>query len=99
MGNFYVNFTLKTSDTDDVADTLRQAGRSAFVTPPQDGYVVVYEEQTDSQDANEIEEVGVMLSKQQKCPVLAVLNHDDDILVPFPISEFRAPGGAPASDC
>jgi hypothetical protein len=80
MGNFYVNFTLKTTDSDDVADTLQQAGRSAFVTRPQGGCVVVFEEQTDSQDANEIEEVGFMLSKQQKCPVLAILNHDDDIL-------------------
>ena len=80
MGNFYVNFTVKSSDSDDVVDTLEQAGRSAFVTRPQAGYVVVFEEQTDNQDANEIEEVGVMLSKQQKCPVLAVLNHDDDIL-------------------
>jgi hypothetical protein len=80
MGHFYVNFTLKTTDSDDVADTLEQAGRSAFVTRPQGGCVVVFEEQTDSQDVNEIEEVGAMLSKQQKCPVLAILNHDDDIL-------------------
>src|SRR6476646_3772809 len=80
MGNFYTNFTLKNPDADDIADTLRQASRAAFVSPEQRGYVVVYEAEADNQDVSAIEEVGVMLSKQQKCPVLAVLNHDDDVL-------------------
>jgi hypothetical protein len=80
MGNFYVNFTLKTSDADDVVDTLRQAGRVAIVSPANLGCVVVYDAAADEQDTGEIEDLGPMLSKQQKCPVLAVLNHDDDIL-------------------
>jgi hypothetical protein len=80
MGNFYTNFTLKTSDADDVAHTLRQASRAAFVSPAQRDYLVVYEAEADNQDVSAIEDVGVMLSKQQKCPVLAVMNHDDDVL-------------------
>lgn len=80
MGNFYTNFTLKTSDTVGVAATLTKASRSALVSPAAGGYVVVFDEAADQQDTEVVEEVGSLLSGHHRCAVLAILNHDDDVL-------------------
>jgi uncharacterized protein (DUF433 family) len=77
MGNFYTNYTLKGPSQPAVATAL--AGRSAIVTPERDGCVVVFDEQSDDQDAAVITELASRLSRELRCPVLAVLNHDDDI--------------------
>lgn len=77
MGNFYTNYTLKGPSQQAVAAAL--AGRSAIVTPAQDGCVVVFDEQSDDQDSAVITELASHLSRELRCPVLAVLNHDDDI--------------------
>jgi hypothetical protein len=80
MGSFYVNFSVKASDPRRVADILLNARRTAFVTPAKNGYVVVYDEEADSQAEEPILEVGAALSRELDTAVLAVLNHDDDIL-------------------
>src|SRR5256886_1312319 len=77
MGNFYTNYTLRGPSQKAVATAL--AGRSAIVTPAQDGCVVVFDEQSDDQDPEVITELASQLSRKLCCPVLAVLNHDDDI--------------------
>ena len=77
MGNFYTNFTLRGPSQQAVAKAL--AGRSAIVTPAQDGSVVVFDEQSDEQDQAVIAELAARLSREFGCPLLAVLNHDDDI--------------------
>ncbi len=77
MGNFYTNYTLRGPSQQAVAAAL--AGRSAIVTPAQDGCVVVFDEQSDDQDSAVITELASRLSRELRCPVLAVLNHDDDI--------------------
>ena len=48
MGNFYVNYTVRGPTQQDVAAAL--AGRKALVTPWQNGCVVVFDEQSDTQD-------------------------------------------------
>ena len=78
MGSFYTNYTLRGPSQQAVAAVL--LGRSAFVTPTQGGCVVVFDEQSDDQDSSVITELGSKLSRELQCPVLAVLNHDDDIL-------------------
>lgn len=78
MGNFYVNYTLGGVKQQAVADAL--AGRKCMVTPPMNNSVVVYDLQSDSQDQAIISGLAKRLSGQLNCPVLAVLNHDDDIL-------------------
>ncbi|HVA51091.1 MAG TPA: hypothetical protein VNH11_32420 [Pirellulales bacterium] len=78
MGNFYVNHTLRGPSQQAVGEAL--LGRSAVVTPMRDGCVVVFDEQSDDQDPDAISRLGERLSRQFDCPVLAVLNHDDDIL-------------------
>lgn len=80
MGNFYANFSVKDAESKRVADALERAGRRAIVAPPQRGYVVAYEEEADTQATAPILEVGGLLSREIDRPVLAVLNHDDDIL-------------------
>ena len=77
MGNFYTNYTLRGPSQQTVAKAL--AGRSAIVTPAQDGCVVVFDEQSDEQNQEVIIELAARLSREFGCPVLAVLNHDDDI--------------------
>src|SRR5512138_2530573 len=77
MGNFYTNFTLRGPSQQAVAKAL--AGRSAIVAPAHDGCVVVFDEQSDEQDQAVISGLASRLSKEFDCPVLAVLNHDDDI--------------------
>ena len=78
MGSFYTNFTLRGPSQQAVAALL--AGRSAIVTPEQNGYVVVYDEESDDQNHEVISELASQLSQAFRCPLLAVLNHDDDIL-------------------
>jgi hypothetical protein len=78
MGNFYTNYTLKGPRQDDVAAALR--GRKALVAPAQNGCVVAFDEQSDEQNQEIIVGLASELSRRFACPVLAVLNHDDDIL-------------------
>lgn len=78
MGNFYVNYTLRGIAQQAVADAL--AGRTCIVTPPANDTVVVFDAQSDRQDTRVIASLAAELSGKLRCPVLAVLNHDDDIL-------------------
>ncbi len=78
MGNFYTNYTLRGPSQQAVIAAL--AGRSAFVTPAQDGCVVVFDEESDEQNTDAITGLASGLSRELSCAVLAVLNHDDDIL-------------------
>ncbi len=80
MGNFYVNFSVKRPDQQQVADILRRRQRTALVTPALGEYVVVSDEEADWQDDRAIQTVGELLSRETQAPVFAVLNHDDDIL-------------------
>jgi hypothetical protein len=78
MGNFYTNYTLRGPSQEAVAKAL--SGRSAIVTPQRDGCVVVFDEQSDEQDLEVITGLARDVSGELRCPVLAILNHDDDIL-------------------
>lgn len=78
MGNFYTNYTLRGPSQQEVAKAFQ--GRNAVVTPERNGYVVVFDEQSDDQDQEQIAALGAKLSLLFRCPVLAILNHDDDIL-------------------
>ena len=78
MGNFYTSYTLRGPDQNAVAAIM--AGRSALVTPAHDGCVVVFDEESDGQNDEIIAELASRLSGQFRCPLLAVMNHDDSIL-------------------
>jgi hypothetical protein len=89
MGSFYVNFSVKRDDPQRMASALQRAGRKAVITPPLNGYVVVYEQEADTQKTSAIEQVGTLLSREAQAPVLAVLNHDDDVLCYWLYEEGR----------
>jgi len=78
MGSFYVNYTVRSSDQAAVVKSLK--GRSAYVTPVKDGAVVAVDEAAETQKADAVREVGELLSTGLNTAVLAVLNHDDDML-------------------
>lgn len=78
MGNFYVNYTLRGPDQQAVAAVL--AGRASIVSPLQNDCVVVFDEESEEQNPEVIAELAARLSRRLKCPLLAVVNHDDDIL-------------------
>jgi len=79
MGNFYVNYTIRSSDVDAVTNAL--AGRRAFVASVTGKPIIAFDEESDSQDPNVVKELGCHLSQVTHSPVLAVMNHDDDILM------------------
>jgi len=78
MGNFYTNYALRGPTQNEVAAAL--VGRNAVVAPQRNGCVVVFDEQSDEQDMGRITELVSQLSRTLRCPVLAILNHDDDVL-------------------
>ena len=80
MGNFYTNFTVRGPAQEQVVSALRARRRRAFVSPPANGMVVVYDAESDEQRTEVIDQLGRDLSATFNCHVLAVLNHDDDIL-------------------
>jgi hypothetical protein len=80
VGNKYANHSVKTTDQKRVAEVMSQALRVSFVSRPQNGYVVVYDQEVDELGTAAVVEVGALLSKEIGVPVVCVLNYDDDIL-------------------
>ena len=78
MGNFYTNFSLRGVTQAAVAGAL--AGRSALVAQPVNDIVIVFDEQSDAQDPAVMNALAARLCTQCNCPVLAAMNHDDDVL-------------------
>ena len=77
MGNFYTNYTLRGPTAESVAKLL--AGHSAIVAKGENGYVTVFDEESDKQDDKIITQFASRISGEFSCAVWAVLNHDDDI--------------------
>lgn len=78
MGGFYTNYTVRGASQDAVARALR--GRRAIVSPARDDCVIAFDEASDDQDTDGITELAVQLSRELSCPILAIVNHDDDLL-------------------
>src|SRR5260221_1581645 len=78
MVNFYANFTVNQSDRAMVASAL--TGRNAALIA-RGRFTLVAEEVADTQDSDAIEELAQSISAQLGALVLAVMNHDDDILM------------------
>lgn len=76
MGNFYTNISLKTTDHAFVASYLNEEDLDAFVAAAQKIYVCVFP----ADDAT-LFDVAKELSRELSCPALAVMNHDDDVLM------------------
>ena len=74
MGLFYVNYVIRNGERSAVVAALQ--GRRAFVTPVQQGCILVTNEESIFQDGKEIEALTCFLSLRLSCPVLAFINHE-----------------------
>lgn len=81
MGSFYTNVTVRVADEQAVGQHLAGKGRSAFVSRAEGSALVVFERESEDQDYAVLCDVAADLSKNFKCVALAVMNHDDDVLL------------------
>src|SRR5215471_2993726 len=80
MGNWYTNVCIKGSSQAGVVEVLDELGRRTYVTPDVNGWIIVYDQESDKFDLNELESLAKTLSTQLSCTALASFNADDDIL-------------------
>jgi hypothetical protein len=77
MGALYGNITLKGPSQAAVVEALR--GRRAIVTRNIGDYTVAFDSVCDEQDIDGIQALTSRLSRELRCPALAVIVHDDDV--------------------
>lgn len=81
MGSFYTNVTLRTADRGRVRTDLVARGLAAYVSRPENGALVVFERSAEEQDPAILDGIAAALSKRIGCAALAVMNHDDSVLL------------------
>lgn len=79
MGTTYANITLKGPKAQDVLQELGNQGRSAFVSPTEDGLTTVYEMDSDEGDSIILTDLAEDLSGYFGCPALAVQVEDEEL--------------------
>jgi hypothetical protein len=80
MGLFYANLTVYPPHREALLDTLRRLNRTAFTSPTVDGYTVVFDQDNDNQDFDDIQRLGCEVTGGLSCAGLAAVLHDDDVL-------------------
>jgi hypothetical protein len=81
VGNFYTNLTVRGPDQATVTTAAENLRLRAFVSPTYTGLTVICEKESDTQDSEIWHRVAKTVSQKLNCSALAVLNHDDDILM------------------
>jgi len=80
MGSFFTNFHIRTDSQDKVRAALTPLVKGrAYVSPPGNGWVTLYDEASDDQDETIICKTAEALSKKLHTAVLAFLVHDSDV--------------------
>jgi hypothetical protein len=79
MGAFYTSHTVFGVDHDRIVEAMK--GRKAALSQTVNGVTVVWDAESESQDDKVIKAAAQHLSSTLAAPVLAVLNHDSDILM------------------
>lgn len=78
--NSYVNFAVRGPGQAAIAECLRSAKRTACVGRSANGVTIFFDQASDRQDESIILALGKLASENLNAPVMAVLNHDDDVL-------------------
>lgn len=78
MGSFYTSHTVHGASQKELLDWL--GSRPALVSKTQAGTTVVLDAACEDQDGDKLAGLAAQISRQFDCAVLAVLNHDDDVL-------------------
>lgn len=79
MGSSYTNIILSGPEAHDILQELGNQGRSAFVSPTEDGLTAVYEMDSDAGETAALITLAGELSEYFGCPALAVLVRGDDL--------------------
>jgi hypothetical protein len=80
MGAFIVNYQVRADSLAAVRDVLeKMVTARACVSPAKNGWVTVYDEESDSQDDTVLRRIASGLSRALKTDVLAFMVHDSDI--------------------
>lgn len=80
MGNWYANIALKGPSQTDVLGALREWNRTALVSAPTRGFVVVYDRACRAMDGDDSERLAARLTSRFGCVAVIALNADDDVL-------------------
>ncbi|OLD00027.1 MAG: hypothetical protein DMG35_17855 [Acidobacteria bacterium] len=80
MGNWYTNICVNGPQQSQVVAVLDELGRRAYVTPEMKGWIIVYDQETDKFDLNELESLALTISTRLSWAALASFNADDDVL-------------------
>jgi hypothetical protein len=80
MSDRYLSFTMRAEEAAPIASALKSLGRTAFVSPASDGFVVFYDAAAETGDAAAITGLACAVSQTCGSAVLAVLNEDDEVL-------------------
>ena len=79
MGNFYTNISVKTADADRLAEILRGQQCDAYLLPAE-AWTVVFDRASDEM-LMPLEPLTALISRELAGTALAVLDHDDDVLM------------------
>ncbi|HEY2461977.1 MAG TPA: ankyrin repeat domain-containing protein [Candidatus Acidoferrum sp.] len=82
MGSSFTNYQVRTNDAAKCAKVVAGCIASrAVLTDPQNGWITVYDEKSESQDIEVIRSLTKNLSSKLKTAVFAIVVHDSDIFV------------------
>jgi hypothetical protein len=80
MGAFFTNCNVRTTDTAKCARLLKSSsGLRAILTDSKNGWITVYDEESESQDLNILRRLAKKLSAQLKTAAIGILVHDSDV--------------------
>jgi hypothetical protein len=82
MGSTFTSYQIRSEDQPAaVAAMTPLAGERAYVSPPDEGWITLYDEVSDEQSEDVIRRTAMALSRKLKASVLAFLVHDGSTLI------------------
>jgi hypothetical protein len=84
MGSFFTNVHIKCNEIFDQPSLVKDLGlTAAYFSDCENGWISLFPEKTEEQDAGFLKRVCAKLSKRYACPTFAFLVHDSDVFLYF----------------